>query len=89
MYAVFKSRRDGAGLPEDGRSVVAAEVDDLLAELAGKGVRDPRRVQRQWLPARRRLPDLVDRAELQRICKTPTCGSCAPGSDVPATLCGQ
>jgi len=38
MYTVFKSRRDGAGLPEDGRQVVAAEVDDLLAELAGKGV---------------------------------------------------
>ena len=38
MYAVFKSRRDDAGLAEAGRSVVAAEVDDLLAELAGKGV---------------------------------------------------
>lgn len=36
MYAVFKSRRDG--LAEAGRSVVAAEVDDLLTELAGKGV---------------------------------------------------
>ena len=38
MYAVFKSRRDGAGLAEDGRPAVAAEVDDLLTELAGKGV---------------------------------------------------
>ncbi|HEY8728915.1 MAG TPA: hydrogen peroxide-dependent heme synthase [Acidothermaceae bacterium] len=38
MYAVFKSRRDGAGLAEGGRPAVAAEVDDLLAELAGKGV---------------------------------------------------
>ena len=38
MYAVFKSRRDGAGLAEGGRPAVAAEVDDLLTELAGKGV---------------------------------------------------
>ena len=38
MYAVFKSRRDGAGLAEGGRPTVAAEVDDLLTELAGKGV---------------------------------------------------
>ena len=38
MYAVFKSRRDGGGLAEGGRPTVAAEVDDLLTELAGKGV---------------------------------------------------
>lgn len=38
MYAVFRSRRGAEGLPDAGRDVAAAEVDDLLAELAGKGV---------------------------------------------------
>lgn len=38
MYAVFRSRRDGGELPDSGRDLAAAEVDDLLAELAGKGV---------------------------------------------------
>jgi peroxiredoxin len=38
MYAVFRSHRGTAGLPDAGRDLAAAEVDDLLAELAGKGV---------------------------------------------------
>jgi peroxiredoxin len=38
MYAVFKVRRGADGLPEEGRDQVAAEVDDLLGELAGKSV---------------------------------------------------
>jgi hydrogen peroxide-dependent heme synthase len=35
MYAVFKA---GAGLAESGRSQVAAEVDEFIVQLAGKGV---------------------------------------------------
>jgi peroxiredoxin len=38
MYAVFRSHRGAGALPDAGRVGVAAEVDDLLAELAGKGV---------------------------------------------------
>ena len=38
MYAVFRSHRGAGGLPDAGRDLAAAEVDDLLAELAGKGV---------------------------------------------------
>jgi len=38
MYAVFRSQRGAGGLPDAGRDLAAAEVDDLLAELAGKGV---------------------------------------------------
>ena len=52
------------GLPDAGRDQVAAEVDDLLTQLAGKGVVTRGVVQRQRLPARRRLPDLVDRADV-------------------------
>ena len=36
MYAVFRARR--GELPESGRAAVAAEVDELLAQLAEKGV---------------------------------------------------
>jgi peroxiredoxin len=38
MYAVFRSERGAGGLAETGRDQVAAEVDDLLTQLAGKGV---------------------------------------------------
>jgi hydrogen peroxide-dependent heme synthase len=38
MYAVFRSRRGPGELADSGRELAAAEVDDLLAELAGKGV---------------------------------------------------
>ena len=38
MYAVFRSQRGAGALPDSGRDLAAAEVDDLLAELAGKGV---------------------------------------------------
>jgi peroxiredoxin len=38
MYAVFRSQRGVGALPDSGRELAAAEVDDLLAELAGKGV---------------------------------------------------
>jgi hydrogen peroxide-dependent heme synthase len=38
MYAVFRSQRGAGGLPDPGRDLAAAEVDDLLAELTGKGV---------------------------------------------------
>jgi len=38
MYAVFRSQRGVGGLPDSGRELAAAEVDDLLAELADKGV---------------------------------------------------
>jgi hydrogen peroxide-dependent heme synthase len=38
MYAVFRSQRGAAGLADTGRDQVAAEVDDLLTQLAGKGV---------------------------------------------------
>ena len=38
MYAVFRSHRGAGALPDAGRDLAAAEVDDLLAELAGKGV---------------------------------------------------
>jgi peroxiredoxin len=38
MYAVFRSHRGEGALPDSGRDLAAAEVDDLLAELAGKGV---------------------------------------------------
>jgi peroxiredoxin len=38
MYAVFRVRRGVDGLPEEGRAGAASEVEDLLAQLAGKGV---------------------------------------------------
>jgi chlorite dismutase len=38
MYAVFRANRGDAGLPESAREGAAAEVDDLLVQLAGKGV---------------------------------------------------
>jgi peroxiredoxin len=38
MYAVFRSRRGPGELADSGRDLAAAEVDDLLAELTGKGV---------------------------------------------------
>jgi hydrogen peroxide-dependent heme synthase len=38
MYAVFRSLRGSAGLPDADRSKVAVEVDDLLGQLAAKGV---------------------------------------------------
>jgi len=38
MYVVFRSQRGVGALPDSGRELAAAEVDDLLAELAGKGV---------------------------------------------------
>jgi peroxiredoxin len=38
MYAVFRAGRGDAGLPDSARAGAAAEVDDLLVQLAGKGV---------------------------------------------------
>ena len=38
MYAVFRSQRGADGLADTGRDQVAAEVDELLTQLAGKGV---------------------------------------------------
>jgi peroxiredoxin len=38
MYAVFKVRRGADGLADGGRDKVAAEVDELLGQLAEKGV---------------------------------------------------
>jgi hydrogen peroxide-dependent heme synthase len=38
MYAVFRSNRGPNALPEPGRDGVAAEVDELLGELAGKDI---------------------------------------------------
>jgi len=38
MYAVFKVRRGADGLAEGGRDKVAAEVDELLGQLAAQGV---------------------------------------------------
>jgi peroxiredoxin len=38
MYAVFKVRRGADGLPDENRDQVAVEVDELLAQLAGKSV---------------------------------------------------
>ncbi len=38
MYAVFRVRRGAATLDAAGRDVIAAEVDDLLGQLADKGV---------------------------------------------------
>ncbi|HEY5453974.1 MAG TPA: hydrogen peroxide-dependent heme synthase [Acidothermaceae bacterium] len=38
MYAVFRSQRGAGALPDSGRELAAAEVDDLLSELTGKGV---------------------------------------------------
>jgi peroxiredoxin len=38
MYAVFRANRGDSGLPDSAREGAAAEVDDLLAQLAGKGV---------------------------------------------------
>ena len=38
MYAVFRANRGDSGLPDSAREGAAAEVDDLLVQLAGKGV---------------------------------------------------
>jgi hydrogen peroxide-dependent heme synthase len=38
MYAVFRSVRGPGALPDTDRTTVAAEVEDLLAQLAAKGV---------------------------------------------------
>jgi hydrogen peroxide-dependent heme synthase len=38
MYAVFRANRGDGGLPDSAREGAAAEVDDLLVQLAGKGV---------------------------------------------------
>ena len=38
MYAVFRSQRGAAALADSDRELAAAEVEDLLAELGGKGV---------------------------------------------------
>jgi peroxiredoxin len=38
MYAVFRANRGDSGLPDSAREGAAAEVDDLLLQLAGKGV---------------------------------------------------
>jgi chlorite dismutase len=38
MYSVFRVRRNAGGLAEDGQDVVTAEVDELLRQVAAKGV---------------------------------------------------